>query len=131
MTSAKLGTFNDLLKLAPKSQHPILKRLRQIVLEIAPDACEVVRLGDRAATYGLGPKKMTEGFVYLMPHANWVNLGFYKGAALPDPAGLLEGTGVKLRHIKLRSINDTDHPALQALIQAALLERQQALAPSR
>jgi hypothetical protein len=87
----------------------------------------VVRLGDRAATYGLGPKKMSEGYAYLMPFAAWVNLGFYKGTDLPDPEGLLEGTGSKLRHVKIRSLDAAERPAIRALLAAALEERRIAL----
>ena len=54
---------------------------------------EVVRLGDRAATYGVGPKKMSEHFCYIAPQKYYVNLGFMYGADLPDPNGLLEGSG--------------------------------------
>ena len=36
---------------------------------------------------------MIDGYAYILPHAGWVNLGFYKGAELPDPKALLEGTG--------------------------------------
>ena len=61
MTKDKLGTFDDLLELTEESLRPVAKRLRDVVLGVHPDACEVVRLGDRAATYGLGPKKMSEG----------------------------------------------------------------------
>jgi len=127
MSKAKLGTFTDLVKIAHKPQQPILKRLRQIILEIYPNSCEVVRLGDRAATYGLGPKKMSEGIVYIMPHESWVNLGFYQGAVLPDPAGVLEGTGAKLRHIKIRSFDEADRPTIHVLIRAAIDERKRAL----
>src|SRR5512139_1089983 len=123
MSKAKLGTFDDLVKLGHPSQQPTLKRLRQIILEIHPDACEVVRLGDRAATYGLGPKKMSEGYVYIMPNDSWVNLGFYKGTDLPDSKGLLEGTGAKMRHVKIRSLAEADQPAVRELIRAALEER--------
>jgi hypothetical protein len=86
-----------------------------------------VRLGDRAATYGLGPKKMSEGYAYILPHTRWVNLGFYKGAELDDPRGLLEGTGAKMRHVKVRSVDEAGKPAVRALIEAALKERQAAL----
>ena len=86
-----------------------------------------LRLGDRAATYGVGPKKMSEGYSYIMPHRNWVNLGFYKGADLPDPAGLMEGTGKKLRHIKVRTLDDAGNPEIRKLIEEALEERRSAL----
>lgn len=48
-----------------------------------------------------------------------VNVGFFKGAELADPAGLLEGTGKSMRHVKLRPDEPVDDAALQALIEAA------------
>ncbi len=101
--------------------------MKQVIEEIDPNTCEVVRLGDRAATYGVGPKKMKEGYVYVLPHTSWVNLGFYQGAFLDDPEGLLEGTGKKLRHIKIKSLEQTNQAAVKALIQAALEERKTAI----
>jgi hypothetical protein len=127
VSTAKFGTFEDLLEITETSQRAIAARLREIILSIHPDACEVVRLGDRAATYGLGPKKMSEGYVYILPYTSWVNLGFYKGADLPDPNGLLDGTGKKLRHVKIRSMKDVENPIIHRLIEAALAERKQAL----
>ena len=103
---ARLGTFDDLVADADPSVRPIAVALRALVLDIDPDAVEVVRLGDRAATYGVGPKKMSEGYCYVMPQSSWVNLGFYHGTALPDPSRRLEGTGARLRHVKVRSVDD-------------------------
>ncbi len=127
MTETKFGTFEELLEISEASQRETAVRLREIILSIHPDAVEVVRLGDKAATYGVGPKKMSEGYTYILPYKSWVNLGFYQGANLPDPDGLLEGTGKKLRHIKIRSLADADDPKLQPLIEAALAERKEAL----
>ncbi len=127
MSHAKFGTFDDLIEITDESLRPVVARLRQIILTIHPDACEVVRLGDGAATYGLGPRKMIEGCVYLMPYASWVNLGFYKGADLPDPARALEGTGAKMRHVKIRSVDAANRPVVRALIAAAFEERKNAL----
>ena len=47
------------------------------------------------------------------------NVGFFQGASLPDPAGVLEGTGKFMRHVKLRPGDDVDAGALEALIAAA------------
>ncbi len=127
MASALLGTFDDLVNITPEHLREIVRDLRAVITAIYPASCEVVRLGDRAATYGVGPKKMTEGFVYIMPHKSWVNLGFYKGADLTDPDGILEGTGTKLRHIKIRSSHEAQTDAVQVLIRAAVAERLQAL----
>lgn len=127
MADTKFGTFEELMDITVPEMQPVARRLREIVFEVDPDSVEVVRLGDRAATYGVGPKKMSEGYAYILPHKNWVNLGFYKGVDLPDPKGLLQGTGKKLRHVKVGSVGDAQQPELRLLIEEALAERRQAL----
>lgn len=127
MPDTKYGTFDDLMGISEPKIRPIARRLREIIIDVDPNTVEVVRLGDRAATYGLGPKKMSEGYAYVMPHKNWVNLGFYQGAVLADPAGILEGSGKKLRHVKVRSVEDAGRPEVRALVEEALVERRQAL----
>ena len=124
MAETQFGSFDDLLALTNEKLIPIVITLKQLIEKIDPNTCEVVRLGDRAATYGVGPKKMKEGYVYVLPHKSWVNLGFYQGALLEDPDGLLEGTGKKLRHIKIKSVDQAQLPAIQTLIKVALEERQ-------
>ena len=124
---ARLGSFDDLLSLTAAPLRPVVSALKAMVLDVHADACEVVRLGDRAATYGVGPRKMTDGYVYILPHAAWVNLGFYRGADLPDPEVLLEGTGARMRHVKIRSVDDARRPAVRALVAAAYAERRDAL----
>ena len=96
MSKAQIGTFEELLDITEALLRPVVTALREVVFEVDPDTCEVVRLGDRAATYGVGPRKMLDGYAYIMPHKRWVNLGFYQGAELDDPEGLLEGTGAEV-----------------------------------
>ncbi len=127
MTKAKLGTFEELLQLSEETIRPIVVALRETVFQVDQSACEVVRLGDRAATYGVGPRKMLDGYAYILPHKKWVNLGFYQGVDLADPAGLLEGTGAKMRHVKIRSVDDADQPEVQALIRRAVDKRRETL----
>jgi hypothetical protein len=127
MAEAKFGTFEDLLGITEDKLKPVVLRLKEIILEVDPNTVEVVRLGDKAATYGVGPKKMIDGYAYILPHKNWVNLGFYQGAALRDATGILEGTGKKLRHIKMRSLEDTNRPEVKVLVELALEERRRAL----
>lgn len=130
-TDARLGTFADLMsELSPGTAtavEPIAWKLREIILDDFPEAVEVVRLGDGAASYGIGPKKMSESHVYVMPQAGYVNLGFWHGVGLADPEGLLQGTGKKMRHIKVRSVEDAKCAAVRSLIAAALAERRSAL----
>ena len=125
---ARLGSFDDLLsERAAPPEAEIARALRAVILDGLPDATEVVRLGDGAASYGVGPKKMSESHVYVMPKAGYVNLGFWHGVGLPDSEGLLEGTGKKMRHAKVRSLEQASGAAVRGLIAAALAERREAL----
>ena len=125
--AAELGTFDELLEDSSSQIQAIARALRAMVLALDPQTTEIVRLGERAATFGHGPKKMSEGYVYIQPHKDWVNLGFYVGTLLADPEGLLEGTGKKLRHVKVRNEESADTKALRALVKAAIAERAEAL----
>ncbi len=127
ISKAKLGSFEDLLKDSKSEVKTLAQKLRELVFEDYPAACEVVRLGDGAASYGIGPKKNSESHVYIMPKQEYVNLGFFYGNNLSDPENLLEGTGKMMRHIKVHSIKDIENPALRTLMLEALLERKKAL----
>jgi len=76
------------------------------VLELFHDGCPVACLGD--APFG-----------YVNAFTAHVNVGFYQGASLPDPAGLLQGDGRFMRHVKLRPGNPTNAAALRRIIEAA------------
>lgn len=123
----KKETFNDLLIITEEKLRPLVEELRKRILDIDSSACEVVRLGDRSVTYGVGPKKMSEGYVYIIPYKNWVNLGFYHGVNLTDPKGLLEGNGKKLRHVKNHTLEDVNRTELADLIRESIDERKRAL----
>jgi hypothetical protein len=66
-------------------------------------------------------------FVYVNAFKAHANIGFYCGAMLPDPAGLLEGEGKRMRHVKLRPGHKLDEAALQNLIRAAYADMRQRL----
>jgi hypothetical protein len=61
-------------------------------------------------------------FAYTNAFTAHVNVGFFRGAALADPARLLEGDGRTMRHVKLRPGAPVDPAALEALITAAYLD---------
>jgi len=56
------------------------------------------------------------GFMTGKEHVTFI---FLRGAALPDPEGLLEGTGKSVRHVKVRTVADVKKPALKKLIAEA------------
>ncbi len=60
MSNAKFGTFEELIDITVPSMRPMVRCPLEITIDVDPDFVEVVRLGDRAATCGVGPKKMSE-----------------------------------------------------------------------
>lgn len=66
-------------------------------------------------------------FAYADAFTAHVNVGFFRGAELDDPDGLLEGTGKFMRHVKLRPGHQVDEAALKTLIRAAYIDMQQRL----
>lgn len=67
-------------------------------------------------------------FAYVNAFRAHVNVGFFCGAMLADPAGLLEGTGRFMRHVKLRPARPVDAAALEQLVEAAYRETRACLA---
>ena len=103
---------------SPKIQN-LARRAKALITKIMPEVVEVVWPTQRIAGYGIGPKKMSEQFCYIAVFQDRINLGFYYGADLPDPAHLLEGTGKLLRHIKITTPEQLDHPAVVELMEVA------------
>ncbi|WKE67218.1 DUF1801 domain-containing protein [Gallaecimonas kandeliae] len=86
------------------------------------DVEEVLHDGQPTACVGGG------AFAYVDAFSAHVNLGFFQGAALPDPQGLLEGSGKHMRHVKLRPGKAPNAAALSALIHAAYQDVKERLA---
>ncbi len=66
-------------------------------------------------------------FAYVNAFTAHVNVGFFRGAELPDPRGLLKGKGKLMRHTKIRPEIETDARALSKLIQAAYVDMKERL----
>ena len=124
MVSANIrGTFEDVVLSATPSLRPLCESLRRIITGLHGDVVEVAWPRQRIASFGIGPKKMSEHYAYIAVHASHVNLGFYHGAALQSRASVLEGTGKRLRHLKLRDVPSTKDPAIAALLREAIGNR--------
>ena len=117
-----LGKLSDLFAAASKETLPILKRAHKLLLEIHPEVVIVPRLGEKSISYGLGPKKNSEAYCYLIAYKTHVNLGFFHGSRL-GADDLLEGTGQLMRHLKISSLEDLKNPIIGKLIKAALKDR--------
>jgi hypothetical protein len=66
-------------------------------------------------------------FAYVNAFRDHVNVGFFRGAQLDDPSGLLEGTGRFMRHVKLRPERAIDATALLKLINTAYTDMRERL----
>jgi hypothetical protein len=66
-------------------------------------------------------------FAYVNAFQAHVNVGFFRGAELADPDGLLEGTGKFMRHVKLRPAGDVDAETLLKLIETAYTDMKRRL----
>ena len=66
-------------------------------------------------------------FAYVNAFTAHVNVGFFRGAEIDDPQGLLEGTGKFMRHVKLRPEGEVDAAALRELIDTAYTDMQRRL----
>ena len=86
----------------------VMRKCGDEVRELVHDGCPVACMGD--APFG-----------YVNVFTSHVNVGFFHGAALPDPARLLQGSGRFMRHVKLRPGTATNTAALSSLIDAAYL----------
>ncbi len=94
-------------------------RARALIREAFPEAVEMV--DGPARLIGYGTDRTYRGLVCgIALQRGYVNLMFARGAELPDPAGLLAGTGKRARHVKLRRTEDVEHPAVRGLLDAAL-----------
>ncbi len=113
------GTFERAIARAPEAMREVAWALRRLVAKVMPDVTEVPWVRQGNVGYGVGPKKMSEQFCYIMPASQHVNLGFYYGADLDDPQRLLEGAGKNLRHVKVRSVADAKALALERLLRQA------------
>lgn len=83
-----------------------MRRCGDEVREVLHDGCPVACLGDVP-------------FGYVNVFTSHVNVGFFQGAALSDPAKLLQGTGKRMRHVKLGQGSPVEPELLRNLIQAA------------
>jgi hypothetical protein len=95
-----------------------MRRCGGDVRELMHDGCPVACVED--APFG-----------YVNSFRNHVNVGFFYGALLQDPAALLQGTGKRMRHVKLRPGVDFDVAALRGLIDAAYTDLKARLAAER
>lgn len=104
------------LESLPSGKKPLIEALRRLIGSAAPDAHEIIYHD----ALGYGPTD--SGFdriVYISVFEKHLNVGFFFGGFLPDPEGLLVGSGKRMRHIKIRSLQEIENSALTSILAQA------------
>lgn len=109
----RYATFDDYLADQGPRKRSIIRALRKFVKREAPQLQESVKWGNGCWLKG----KVPVSYVYSAP--DHVQFGFFGGAALKDPKGLLRGEGKFVRHIKVLKASDIDAPAFRTLLKQA------------
>ena len=91
----------------------IAQTLRWLVLQAVPDISESIKWGT--------PNYAKSGNVcYLAANNGYINFGFFNGADLTNPKGLIEGAGARMRHVKVRTMEDIRPEVFASLVQEAV-----------
>jgi len=95
--------------------------VRGLVLDEAPDAIESISRGYAVVIgFSFTGKPLRDGFCHIATYSSYVNLGFNRGALLPDPDRVLVGTGKLIRHLTIRDHDALERPLVRRYIRAAI-----------
>ncbi len=117
-----MDDFEKLLVTNSPAAQSLALDLRRLIRRLVPKSQEKIYRGWGVADYGFGGPG--RGFLTIGPQKNYVNLYFMDGVELEDPAGLLEGSGKRLRHVKIRKPEDLKKRALHTLVRQAARRNQ-------
>jgi hypothetical protein len=119
-TIAEVQLDGFLAKFAPEVEAQARAALHRMRARL-PGAWELVYDNYNALAIAFGANDKASGIVFsIAVYPRWVSLFFARGTELPDPLGLLRGTGSKVRHIVLTEIGLFDTAGVEALIAESL-----------
>jgi hypothetical protein len=108
----------DFLSAYPLEVKTLALKTRTLILDVIPDAIEQFDVPAKLIGYGYD-RTYTGLICGIALQKSYVNLMFSRGTELPDPQRLLEGTGKRARHVKIKAPETVDIPAVRSLIEAA------------
>ena len=95
------------------SIRPLCDALRRIIRGAAPQLEESIKWGNPVYTGN-------DNIFYISTADTYASLGFFNGAILTDPQGRIEGTGKKMRHMKVRAVEDMDVEQIESWVKEAV-----------
>jgi hypothetical protein len=106
----------------PPALQAIERALRTTIRAAFPEAIEQVDFANKLIAFGRSMK--LRGLLFaIIAHKAHVNLQLADGADMPDPDGLIEGTGKRIRHVKIRTVEAASSAPVLAIIEAQLAAR--------
>jgi hypothetical protein len=111
--------LDELLSSSSPQIAAVARELRAVVAAALPERVEQVDFGNRLLAIGRS-MKMRDLLFAIIPHGAHVNLQLADGVDLPNPDGLIAGTGKRIRHIKVRSVEAARSPAVRAAVDAQI-----------
>jgi hypothetical protein len=112
-------TWDDLLASQSPAVQDAARALEAMICDELSDVVVEFDPGNALLAFGRS-MKMRDLLFALIPHAAWVNLQLAAGALLPNPDGLIEGTGKRIRHVKVRSAAAAADPKVRSIVRAQI-----------
>jgi len=100
----------------PKEQAQMCRQLHEKVLKNMHGVNAIIY--HNALGYSTS-SSASDRIAYIVPQSAWINLGFFFAADIPDPEQLLIGQGKRMRHIKIRTLQDMTNPAIDSILKTA------------
>ena len=118
----------ELDQIIAKQSPEMAKLTREVLAKLRPrfpGAVEMVYDKKRGMVVGFCPDDRASNVINSIGvYSRWINLYFFEGDSLPDPDGILQGTGSIVRNIRLTSAHDLDRPPVKLLMAEALKRSQ-------
>jgi hypothetical protein len=115
----KYGTWDETLDRHTPAVQAAARTLEAVIREELPSVVVQYDPGNGLLAFGRSTR-MRDLLFALIPHARWVNLQLAAGALLPNPDGSIEGTGKRIRHIKVQSPEQAAETTIRHAIQAQI-----------
>lgn len=113
----KPQTWDEVLATHTQVVQDAARAMEAVIREELPEVTVQFDPGNGLLAFGRS-MKMRDLLFALIPHAGWLNLQLADGALLPNPDGLIEGTGKRIRHVKVRSAEFARDPRVLGLVRA-------------
>jgi hypothetical protein len=117
VTAVKPETWDAVLAENDRAVADAARAVERLVVDTLPGA--VVQFDPGNGLLAIGTSmKMRDLLFAVIPHRAHVNLQLADGVDLPDPARIVEGTGKRIRHVKIRSVEAAASPAVRDVVRA-------------